>query len=112
MLAQADQYAQKNPQNFRDIIDRYRQVQTKARGTAQADAIARQIDEVVGRHQTALRQTIQAYESKMTEKLRAGKSQEAYDIWKDFPLNLRTRESDQQIQQSLERALPSGFLPQ
>jgi serine/threonine protein kinase len=111
MLAEADQYAQKNPQNFRNIIDRYRQVLDKARGTAQAEAVNRKLDEVVGRHQAASRQAIGAYESKMNEKLRAGKPQEGYDLWKDFPTNLRTRESDQQIQQLLDRALPADFFP-
>jgi hypothetical protein len=111
MLAQADQYALKYPQNFRDIIDRYRQVASKASGTTQADPVNRKIEEVAGRHQAALRQTIQKYESKMHERIRAAKPQEAYDGWKDFPLNIRTRESDQQIQQILERAFPPGFVP-
>jgi predicted Ser/Thr protein kinase len=111
MLAQADQYALKNPQNYRDIIDRYRQVQSKAGGAAQTDAVSRKLDDTVGRHQAAIRQALQQYESKMNERIRAGKPQEAYDVWKDFPINLRTRESDQQIQQMLERALPAGFTP-
>jgi serine/threonine protein kinase len=111
MLAQVEQYAQKNPQNFRAIIDRYRQVLDKVRGTARAEAINRKLDDVVDRHQAATRQALSGYEAKMNEKLRAGKPQEAYDLWKDFPANLRTRESDQQIQQILERALPSGFSP-
>lgn len=111
MLAQADQYAQKNPENFRDIIDRYRQVQSKANGTAQAETVQRKMDDVIGRHQAAVHLAIQRYESRMNEKLRAGKPQEAYDVWKDYPMNLRTRESDQQIQQTLERSMPSGFIP-
>ena len=111
MLAQADQYALKNPQNFRDMIDRYRQVRSKAGGTAQAEAVDRKIDDVIGRHQAAVRQALQQYESKMNDSIRAGKPQEGYDVWKDYPSNLRTRESDQQIQQILERALPPGFFP-
>jgi hypothetical protein len=111
MLAQADQYAQKNPQNFRDLIDRYRQVLDKTRGTPKAEAVDRKLNEAVSRHQAAQRQAIKSYESKMDEKLRAGKPQEAYNVWKDFPANLRTRESDQQIEQLLERALPAGFSP-
>jgi hypothetical protein len=111
MLAQADQYALKNPQNFRAMIDRYRQVQSKAGGSAQTDLVSRKIDDVVGRHQAALSQTLQQYQAKMNDRIRAWKPQEAYDLWKDFPTNLRTRESDQEIQQMLERALPLGFLP-
>jgi len=111
MLAEADDYALKNPQNFRDIIDRYRQVLSAASGTPQADLLDRKTDNVVSRHQAAVRQAMSRYESKMQEKLRAGKPQEAYDAWKDFPANLRTRESDQEIQQALDRALPAGFVP-
>jgi len=48
---------------------------------------------------------------KMQDKMRAAKAQEAYDVWKDFPSKIRTRESDQQIQQMLERTLPPGFIP-
>jgi hypothetical protein len=111
MLAEADQYALKYPQNFRNIIDGYRQVQSKAGSAAQADAVSRKLDDAMGRHQAALRQVLQKYESKFNENIRAGKPQEAYDVWRDFPANLRTRESDQQIQQLVERALPSGFIP-
>ena len=111
MLAEADQYALKYPQNFRNIIDSYRQVQSKAGSAAQADAVSRKLDDAMGRHQAALRQVLQKYESKFNENIRAGKPQEAYDVWRDFPANLRTRESDQQIQQLVERALPSGFIP-
>ena len=111
MLAEADQYALKYPQNFRNIIDGYRQVQSKAGSATQADAVSRKLDDAMGRHQAALRQVLQKYESKFNENIRAGKPQEAYDVWRDFPANLRTRESDQQIQQLVERALPSGFIP-
>ena len=111
MLTQADKYAQENPTNFRNIIDRYRQVGDKAHGTPQAAAIDRKIDDAVDRHQAAIREAINQYEAKMNERLRAGKAQEAYDVWKDFPANLRARESDQQIQQILDRALPPDFSP-
>ena len=111
MLAQADQYALKSPQNFRNIIDCYRQVQSKAGSAAQADAVSRKLDDTMRRHQAALRQAIQQYESKMNGMISAGQPQEAYEVWRDFPTNLRTRESDQQIQQIIERALPSGFIP-
>jgi hypothetical protein len=62
MLAQADQYALKYPQNFRNIIDSYRQVQSKAASATQADALSRKLDDAIGRHQAALRQAIQQYE--------------------------------------------------
>ena len=111
MLAQADDYATKHKENYRDQIDRYRQVFTQARGTADEDVVNQRLEAVVNKHQTALRQAIKDFETRMNEKLRAGKPQEAYEVWKTFPDNLRTREGDQQIQQLLKRSLPSGFMP-
>src|SRR2546427_6376013 len=58
MLAQADDYAAKNPQNFRETIDRYRQISSRARGTAQEAELERKLDSVISRHQQALRQTL------------------------------------------------------
>ena len=112
MLAQADDYAAKNSQNFREIIDRYRQISSKARGSAQEPVVDGKLDNIISQHQQLLRKTLSTYEGKMNEKVQAHKLQEAYDVWKDFPNNLRTRESDLQIQQTLERALPAGFRPQ
>jgi len=111
MLAQANDYAEKHPENFRDIIDRYRQVSTKARGTAQEKEVEETMDSIISRHQEVVRRTLHEYEVKMQDKMRAAKAQEAYDVWKDFPSKIRTRESDQQIQQMLERTLPPGFIP-
>ena len=45
------------------------------------------------------------------EKLRAHQPQAAYDHWKTFPQNLRTKELDEQIQEVLEQNLPPAFLP-
>jgi hypothetical protein len=45
----------------------------------------------------------------MQEKLRAGKPQEAYNVWKTFPGNLRSRETDDQIRYILRRSLPPEF---
>jgi hypothetical protein len=111
MLAQADDYASKNPQNFKHLIDRYRQVLSKARGTAVETEISDKLESVIARHQETIRQVMRTYEARMDEKMRAGNSQEAYDVWRDFPQHLRTRESDQQIQQTLQRTLPPGFVP-
>ena len=59
------------------------------------------LNRVIEQHQAVLRTTIQSLESKMDEKLRARSPQGAYDVWKDFPQNLRTLESDPQIGQIL-----------
>jgi hypothetical protein len=111
MLAQADTYASAHPQNYRDMVDSYRQILSKARGTPQEREVNQRLAGVVERHQAALRKTIRDYEQKMNEKLRARKPQEAYDLWKDFPQTLRTLESDQEIGEILQRSLPPDFVP-
>jgi serine/threonine protein kinase len=111
MLAQADDYALKHPNDFKQTIDRYRQVLSKARGTPADAEINKKMDKVIARHQGALRQALHDYEARMQEKMRSGTPQQAYDVWKTFPSNLRTRESDKQIEQMLARTLPPGFVP-
>ena len=111
MLAQADAYAAAHPQDFRDLVDRYRQVLTKARGTPDEKAINDKVQGIIERHQAALRKTMQEYERSMDEKIRAHQPQAAYDLWKTFPQNLRTKESDEQIEDALQRNLPPEFVP-
>jgi hypothetical protein len=111
MLAEADKYAAAHPQNFRELVDCYRSVADESRGTATGQKAADKMNQVIEQHQAALRRVMQDYETRMDEKIRARKPQEAYDLWKDFPENLRTRQSDQQIEQILERSLPPGFAP-
>ena len=110
MLAEADAYAAAHPQNYRDLVDRYRQVSAKARGTPQAREVNDRVESTIERHQTALRKVLNEYESKMDALLQARKPQEAYDLWKSFPQGLRTFESDQQIAQILEKKMPPDFL--
>jgi hypothetical protein len=74
-------------------------------------AVNNKLDGIISRHQQALRQTMRTYEDKMNQKMHEGKPQEAFNVWKDFPINLRTRESDQEIQQLLQRTLGAGFVP-
>jgi serine/threonine protein kinase len=111
MLAQADAYAAENPQNYRDIIDRYRQVMSKTRGTPLDRQVNDKLQRVVAAHQAASRQALQQYQQQTDAKLRAGDPQGAYDLWKTFPANLRNRETDQQIQQWVQQRMPQGFVP-
>jgi len=111
MLSQADAYAAAHPQDFRDFVDRYRQVLTKARGTSDERTVNEKLQGVIERHQAALRKTMQEYERKMDEKVRAHQPQAAYHLWKTFPQNLRTFDSDEQIEEILQRNLPPGFVP-
>ena len=111
MLAQADSYAAAHPQNFRDMVDRYRQVLTKARGTPSERQVNEKLQNVIEQHQATLRKAMLDFQRKMDEKLRAHDPQGAYDLWKSFPQNLRTFDSDEQITEILQRGLPPGFVP-
>lgn len=55
--------------------------------------------------------TMKQYEAKMNAALANKDWQGAYDVWKDFPSNLRSRETDLRIMDLLERNLPADFMP-
>jgi serine/threonine protein kinase len=110
MLSEADTFATQHPNDFRPMVDRYRQVLDKAQGTEWERTVNDKLQAAVSRHQAALRQAMQDYQEKMIAQLRARNPQAAYDVWKDFPQNLRTFESDQEVADILERNLPHGFV--
>lgn len=109
MMADADAYAAANKENYVEIIDRYHVVQGRAAGTALEQEAERKINNAVDAHREALDEAIGKLEARMRELLRAGKAREAYNVWKEFPLQLRTPETDRQVRQILERSLPSNF---
>ncbi len=92
-------------------MDRYRTVAARAKATPFEKQANDKLNGVIERHQTALRKAIDEFEQRMDEKLRQHRPDEAYDVWKQFPANLRTLQSDQQIEQILERNLPPDFVP-
>ncbi|HSU53082.1 MAG TPA: serine/threonine-protein kinase [Candidatus Dormibacteraeota bacterium] len=110
MLAEADRYASANPQNFRDQVDRYRQVLAKAEGLPLENEVNRKMNRVMEQHQAALRQSIQDFTSRMRQELAAHGPQAAYDVWKTFPMNLRSPESDRQVLRVLQNTLPPDFM--
>jgi serine/threonine protein kinase len=55
--------------------------------------------------------TIKQYEAKMNAQLADKNWQGAYDVWTNFPSNLRSRETDQQIMALLVASLPQDFHP-
>jgi serine/threonine protein kinase len=109
MLAAMDTYAEQHPQNYRAILDGYDRVRRKAAGSPREQEIDTKIKQVVQAQQKAVTDTLSQFEAQMHEKLRAGKPQEAYDVWKTFPGNLRSRETDDQIRIILRRTLPPEF---
>ncbi len=111
MLAAADDYATKNPTNYVFVLGRYRMILQQNLFTPQAPAIRTRIDKWTAAQNDAATQAIAQYEIKMRAALTNGGPQAAYDAWKDFPVNLRSREADSQIMNILEQTLPPGFQP-
>jgi serine/threonine protein kinase len=122
MLATADDYAKQNPTDYMGILARYRIVQQKANqlimqriiDAVQAQVIQTRIDTWVAEQNTAASQAIIQYTDKMQQDMNAGgpmAALNAYRVWRDFPANLRSRNTDQQIIQVLKRILPQGFEP-
>lgn len=109
MMAEAEAFAKANPKRFVKIIDRYWQLQRKAAGTPREAEINQQLETWVLTHQLTAYETIDTYKQKMLSLLQARKVQEAYDVWKDFPMDLRTPEIDQQIEQVLRQHMPPGL---
>ena len=112
MLAEADAYAAKNPNNYRGIIDRYSQVTEHANGTRWEDDAFQKLRIAVQNHQRVSRQMLSQYTQQMQTLVKAGKNQEAFNIWIDFPAQLWTPEIDQLIEDAISQNLPQGFSPQ
>lgn len=111
MLAEAEAYAKANPKQLVKIIDRYWQLQRKAAGTPREKEFSQKLDTWVLTHELTAYETIDQYKEKMAPLLQARKMQEAYEVWTNFPMDLRTPEVDQQIQQVLQQYLPPDFTP-
>jgi predicted Ser/Thr protein kinase/flagellar motor protein MotB len=111
MLAAADDYAAKNPGEFMNVLARYRQVQQKAAGTSDERTVEGKIQQWNAAQNQAATATMKLYETKMRAVLASSGPQAAYDVWKDFPTGLRSRETDGQIVKLLEQVLPPDFRP-
>lgn len=111
MLAEADAYAAKHTNSPPRVLDRYWQVLDKARGTRWEGEVNQKIRDWELTHQLLAHETIDEFKKKSEPLLKAGKAQEAFDLWKTFPSGLRTPEVDPLIQQALETIMPRDFQP-
>jgi hypothetical protein len=111
MLIEADRFAKANPEKMRAIIDRYWQISRKASGTPFEDEVRLRSDNALTAHQFATHSTIAKLQAEMEAFLQKGQPQEAYDVWRKFPPGLQTPETDEQIDQILQRFIPPKFQP-
>jgi serine/threonine protein kinase len=111
MLAQADDFAAKNPNSFRGIIDRYNQVAQKAAGTQYQEDVLQKMRVAVQKHMRMSRQVLNEYTQRTQELVKSGKPQEAFEVWLRFPSEMWTAEVDDEITKILKDNLPQGFEP-
>ena len=111
MLAEADRYAAANKDKLVRIIDRYWQVAEKARGTPLGRQAQAKSDNAILAHELATHEAMEKLRAQMEAFLQKGQAQEAYDVWRQFPLGLQTPETDEEIAQILQRFIPPQFQP-
>ena len=110
MLEQVKKFAADNPDKYTMIVDAYRSLGEQA-STQQEQRQAQELQNQWGsRHMRLARQAVDKYEAKMKEVLKTGTALDAYNVWKDFPSNMRNWEIDNQIGQILEQNLPADFI--
>ena len=111
MLAEADAYADANKDELVNIVHRYGQIKDKADGTPWEKEASRRFDLAEDKLQAASGAYIRQMEAKMEPLLQAGKFDEAYQLWRDFPVRFQTLESDQEVIRLLRDRLPPDFVP-
>lgn len=111
MLAEADRYAAQNKDKLKAIIDHYWQVLRKAEGTQWEAEVQRKSDNAILAHQFATHDVMEKLQAEMEAHLQKGSPQQAYDVWRKFPLTLQTPETDEQIADILQRFIPPQFQP-
>ena len=111
MLAEADAFAATNKTDYVNIVHRYGQIELKAVSTQWEAEATRRFELAVRQMEAAAAAGIKQFETRMEPLLAARKFDEAYELWRDFPPSLQTRESDMEIQDLLRRRLPPDFQP-
>ena len=110
MLAYADNYAAQHPDSYEELLDGYEQVKQKA-DESMLRELDRKISSIRNAEEKALADAFSQREAKMQEKIAAGKLQDAFNVWADFPTHLRNREVDEKIRQLLKKSFPQNFSP-
>jgi serine/threonine protein kinase len=107
MMKVADDYAKANPTRYREIMDCYRQLKEHAVDPADEMAVNRKLKLNVEAQNRAAREVIERLTTKMREALAQGKTNEALAVWAEYPPNLRSFPTDQEIRRRVSELLPS-----
>ncbi|MBI5801540.1 MAG: serine/threonine protein kinase [Verrucomicrobia bacterium] len=111
MMAEADRYAAQNKDMLTGIVDRYWQITRKAEGTSLQAEAQRKTDNAMLTHELKSHELIEKLQAQMESLLQQGKAQEAYNAWRAYPTDWRTRETDEEIVRILNQFMPSQFEP-
>jgi len=110
MLKLADDFADKNPEQFTQILARYNQIVIKAKGGPQFDKISGKYNAWSIAFLAAEREEVQNYQAKMEEYNRNRTPHLSIELWKDFPKNLRSEELNLYLADYLLKYIPPNFL--
>ena len=111
MMQEADRYAAEHKEELIGIVDRYWQIAEKFRGTPNGQAAQFKTDNALLTHELRSHQRIEQLAQRMRTLCANGKPQEGWDVWFDFPNGWRTKETDQEIMEIIDRTLPRDFQP-
>jgi serine/threonine protein kinase len=114
MFEAAEDYAKKNPTNYRNMLARYEQVEAKAVGSDLEAKVKQAADDVFARKRAAAEKAMREYKVKFDELLAARGHREAVGYLRTFPEELRSAEIDRRILEEIsvpppgEEALPGA----
>ena len=111
MLADADVYAKNHPTNYVEIILAYQQCMNTAGNTPFFSEAKRKLDNSVALHQFHAFHEIDERTPVMRKFLKERKLEEAWDVWKNFPENLRVPEIEDEIYKIVEQEFPPRWTP-
>lgn len=105
MLADAEDFAERNQTNYLDILIRFRQVRTKAADGESADRIDAFIEKWSAERDEVAEREVQRFEQRMNQILETGTHPEIHHegmvVWHSFPDQLRSQGIDNQIREIL-----------
>lgn len=110
MIATADDYAKKNPDQYLHILARYHQIAIKAKGGPRFDEVKAKHDAWFQTYWAAEQKAVQEYQQKMLEFNRNRTPHLGLNIWKDFPKNLRSEGLNSYLADYLLKFTPPNFL--
>jgi len=106
MISEADAYATANPTNYRSIISRYQQIANTFNSMPAGMKARTAVDDWTKKRNAAADKLIAEIDAKVRQTIAAGKHQEGVELWRDFPMELRAKETDDKVDKLLDTYPP------